>query len=90
MNTPNPTQESRLQEPVTVHVKLADFLARLAPEKKFDISISAGCTVAEFIENEKTLIMLKEYGIDYGQGYYLGCPETNIYTKCIALASQQQ
>ena len=51
MNPSDPTQESRLQEPVNVHVKLSDFLARLAPEKKFDISIPAGCTVAEFIEN---------------------------------------
>ncbi len=51
MNTPDPTQESRLQKTVTVHVKLSDFLARLAPEKKIDISIPADCTVAEFIED---------------------------------------
>jgi hypothetical protein len=51
VNPSNPTQESRLQETVTVHVKLSDFLGRLVPEKKIDISIPAGCTVAEFIED---------------------------------------
>jgi len=31
-------------------------------------------TVAEFVENSETLILLKEYGVDYAQGYYVGKP----------------
>jgi len=31
-------------------------------------------TVAEFVENEETLNMIKSYGIDYAQGYYIGKP----------------
>ena len=31
-------------------------------------------TVAEFVESERCFEMLKSYGIDYGQGYYLGRP----------------
>lgn len=31
-------------------------------------------TIAEFVENEEHLRALKEIGIDYGQGYYLGKP----------------
>lgn len=31
-------------------------------------------TVAEFVENAKTQDMLKVFGVDYGQGYYLGRP----------------
>jgi EAL domain-containing protein (putative c-di-GMP-specific phosphodiesterase class I)/GGDEF domain-containing protein len=32
-------------------------------------------TIAEFVENEEILKLLKELGVDYGQGYYLGRPE---------------
>ncbi len=31
-------------------------------------------TIAEFVENETALKILREIGIDYGQGYYLGKP----------------
>jgi EAL domain-containing protein (putative c-di-GMP-specific phosphodiesterase class I) len=31
-------------------------------------------TVAEFVGNEETVQMLKELGVDYGQGYFLGRP----------------
>ncbi|UCD80271.1 MAG: MoaD/ThiS family protein [Desulfobacterales bacterium] len=34
---------------VTVHVKLSDFLTRLAAEAEFDLQIAAGATVAEII-----------------------------------------
>jgi|GEM_PF-1337970 len=51
MSPSNQTRGSRSQQTVTVHVKLADFLARLTPERKFDISTTAGSTVAEFIED---------------------------------------
>lgn len=38
-------------------------------------------TVAEFVENERILSILQEYGVDYGQGYLLGkpYPEPGIY-----------
>jgi diguanylate cyclase (GGDEF) domain len=32
-------------------------------------------TIAEFVENEKVLEVVKDLGIDYAQGYYLGKPE---------------
>jgi len=32
-------------------------------------------TIAEFIENENVLEVVKDLGIDYAQGYYLGKPE---------------
>lgn len=32
-------------------------------------------TIAEFVENAETLRLLKEYGVDYAQGYYLGEPQ---------------
>ena len=35
-------------------------------------------TLAEFIEDEETLIELKNIGIDYGQGYYLGKPSFDL------------
>ncbi len=31
-------------------------------------------TVAEFVESEEILSMIKSYGIDYAQGYYIGKP----------------
>lgn len=32
-------------------------------------------TVAEFVENEETLVMLEDIGITYAQGYFLGKPK---------------
>lgn len=34
---------------VKIHVKLADFLAKMVPEAKFEMNINAGTTVAEFM-----------------------------------------
>ncbi|MBI2557147.1 MAG: EAL domain-containing protein [Planctomycetes bacterium] len=31
-------------------------------------------TTAEFVENEETLRLLREYGVDYAQGYHIGKP----------------
>lgn len=31
-------------------------------------------TIAEFVEDEQTLDLLREYGVDYAQGYYVGEP----------------
>ncbi|BBG65971.1 diguanylate cyclase/phosphodiesterase (GGDEF & EAL domains) with PAS/PAC sensor [Hydrogenimonas sp.] len=33
-------------------------------------------TVAEYVENENIFKIIKEFGIDYSQGYYFGKPET--------------
>ena len=41
------------------------------------ISVAKGMgikTVAEFVEREAVLKLLKEYGVDYGQGYFIGKP----------------
>ncbi len=35
-------------------------------------------TVAEFVENEDILKMLRQYGVDYAQGYYIGKPLPDI------------
>jgi len=35
-------------------------------------------TIAEFVENEESLELLKEFGIDYAQGYYIGKPSPSI------------
>ena len=35
-------------------------------------------TVAEFVENESIIKMLREYGVDYAQGYHIGKPEPDI------------
>lgn len=51
MSPSNQTRGGRSPKTVTVHVKLADFLARLTPQKRFDVSTPAGSTVAEFIED---------------------------------------
>lgn len=32
-------------------------------------------TVAEFVENEESLLLLSDYGVDFVQGYHLGRPE---------------
>jgi diguanylate cyclase (GGDEF)-like protein/PAS domain S-box-containing protein len=32
-------------------------------------------TIAEFVEDEHTLALLREYGVDYAQGYHVGVPE---------------
>ena len=31
-------------------------------------------TIAEFVENNEIIKILKEYGVDYGQGYFIGKP----------------
>jgi len=42
---------------VTVHVKLSDFLTRLAAESEFDLQVRAGASVAEIIT-----ILIKRQG----------------------------
>lgn len=31
-------------------------------------------TIAEFVNNEETIQLLKEFGVDYTQGYHIGKP----------------
>ena len=31
-------------------------------------------TIAEFVGNQETVEVLKEHGVDFGQGYHLGRP----------------
>ena len=37
------------QKPVTIHIKLADFLTRLAPEAEFDVQTHSNPTVEEIL-----------------------------------------
>jgi diguanylate cyclase (GGDEF)-like protein len=40
-----------------------------------DIGHSLGCqTIAEYVENAEILTLLKKYGVDYAQGYFIGRP----------------
>jgi len=35
-------------------------------------------TIAEYVLNEDTMTLLKELGIDYAQGHYIGMPQQKI------------
>lgn len=37
-------------------------------------------TIAEFVENEKTLSILRSFGVDYAQGYLIGKPSPGLVT----------
>lgn len=37
-------------------------------------------TIAEFVENKEILTLLRQYGVDYAQGYHIGRPEPKIHT----------
>lgn len=41
-------------------------------------------TVAEFVENEECFQLLKQYGVDYAQGYHLGRPDIVMPCKAIS------
>ena len=38
-------------------------------------------TIAEFVQNEKTLSILRDYGVDFAQGHHLGKPLDAINTE---------
>lgn len=68
-----------------LHVDEAD---RVFVRAAVDIAKSMGIhTIAEFVENEKIMCVLKELGADYGQGYYLGRPDSLMSDKVISLQS---
>lgn len=41
-------------------------------------------TVAEFVEDEASMKLLREFGVDYAQGYHLGRPEVELPCKAIS------
>jgi EAL domain-containing protein (putative c-di-GMP-specific phosphodiesterase class I) len=48
---------------------------QLVVKSMVDIARGMGMkTIAEFVEAEETVIMLREKGVDYSQGYYHGAP----------------
>jgi diguanylate cyclase (GGDEF)-like protein len=38
-------------------------------------------TIAEFVEHEATLALLKDFGVDYAQGYLLGKPDEKLQSR---------
>ncbi len=68
-----------------LHVDEAD---RVFVRAAVDIAKSMGIhTIAEFVENEKIMCVLKGLGADFGQGYYLGRPDRLMSEKVICLES---
>ncbi len=43
-------------------------------------------TIAEFVENEESLQLLKELGVDYAQGYYIGKPAPELRERDFSLS----
>lgn len=41
-------------------------------------------TIAEYVEDARTLKLLGDYGVDYAQGYYVGRPHAEIQRQAIA------
>jgi EAL domain-containing protein (putative c-di-GMP-specific phosphodiesterase class I) len=35
-------------------------------------------TIAEFVQNKETLNLLRKFGVDYAQGYYIGRPKNTL------------
>ena len=44
-------------------------------------------TIAEHVENQETLLMLKDFGVDYVQGFYIRKPEAEICEKPLTLGA---
>ena len=42
-------------------------------------------TIAEFVQNEKTMNILKDYGVDFAQGHHIGKPLPTIGTKKVVI-----
>jgi len=57
--------------------KIVQLIVDFAKEMNFK-------TVAEYIDCKKTLVMVKEMGIDYAQGYYLGEPLDELVSEPLA------
>ncbi|MFO7603282.1 MAG: EAL domain-containing protein, partial [Gammaproteobacteria bacterium] len=46
-------------------------------------------TIAEFVENEVTLSILRDFGVDYAQGHYLGRPNAKVYNPQVDIFAGQ-
>jgi len=42
-------------------------------------------TIAEFVEDDKILQLLKQYGVDYAQGYHIGKPDKSLLTPVLSI-----
>jgi EAL domain-containing protein (putative c-di-GMP-specific phosphodiesterase class I) len=45
-------------------------------------------TIAEFVQDEATMKLLQELGVDYGQGFYLGRPSPAVETLALLRSAQ--
>jgi EAL domain-containing protein (putative c-di-GMP-specific phosphodiesterase class I) len=43
-------------------------------------------TVAEFVEDERALNLLRAFGVDYAQGYFIGKPAPDLLPERVLLA----
>ena len=77
-----------LKELSVDYIKIDGSFIRKLHASKFDclfvkaiVDVAKGMeikTIAEFVENEETIPILKEYGVDYAQGYFIGRPSPSI------------
>lgn len=77
-----------LKEMEVDYIKIdGSFIRKLAESKSdrlfvkamVDVAHGLGVrTVAEFVENKETVRILKDYGVDYAQGYFIGKPATEV------------
>lgn len=73
-----------LKEMEVDYIKIDGSFIRKLTENKHDrlfvkaiVDVANGMgikTVAEFVENKETIDIIREYGLDYAQGYYIGKP----------------
>lgn len=55
-----------------------------------DIARSLGIkTIAEFVPDEKTIVMLRKSGVDYLQGYYVGVPSEKLPVSLRVVSSEK-
>lgn len=59
---------------------MTDKNSKVITKTIIDFASSLGLkTIAEFVEDKESLEMLKEMGVDFIQGYYIGKPQKNLY-----------
>lgn len=69
-----PVQQLKIDGQFVRHIA-GDAVSRAMVKSMGDVGRVMGMeTVAEFVEDEATLLALREIGIDYAQGYHLGRP----------------